>query len=90
LLNAASLKIGQQLFQTGAANVGQFDFGFLGRRPGFAPFQNVLLSCPSGLNHLVDRSIAFGEILVGKAKGDVVNDLCFLKEQQRLIVAARR
>jgi hypothetical protein len=50
----------------------------------------LLPSRPSGLNHLVDRAIAFGKISVGKAKRDVVDDFRFLEGQQRLIVAARR
>ena len=79
----------------GGSGLGTFfnslsDFRFLGCRPSFALFQDVLLSRPSGLNHLVDRAIAFGEIIVGKAKGDGVDDSRFLEGQQRMIVAARR
>jgi len=50
----------------------------------------MLLSRPSGLNHLIDSAIASTEILVGKAKGDVVYGFGFLEGQQCLIVATRR
>ena len=43
----------------------------------------------SRLNHLIDGAIAPGEILVGKAKSDVVDDFRFLEGQQCLVVAAR-
>jgi len=56
---------------------------------GFTPFQDVLFAGLSGLNHLIDRAITSGEILVGKAKGDVVDDFGFLEGQQCLIVASR-
>ena len=62
----------------------------LGGEPGLAAFQNVLLARTRGLDHLVNGAIALGEILVGEAEGDVVDDLGLLEGQEGPVVAARR
>ena len=80
----------QEFFQTGSADVRQFDFCFLRRRCGFAAFQDVLFARPSGLNHLIDGAITSAEILVGKAKGDVVDDFGLLEGKQGLVVTTWR
>lgn len=81
--------VGQQLFQTGSADVGQLDLRFLRARPCFASFENVLLARPRRLNHLVDGAISAGKKLVSEAEGDVVDDFRFLVGQHCLIVTSR-
>ena len=82
--------VGQEFLQAGPSHIGELDLGFLRRHSGFAPFQDVLFPGAGGLDHLIDSSIASGEILVGKAKGDVVDNFRFLEGKQRLIISARR
>lgn len=79
----------QQFFKAGPGDVGQLNLGFLGGEGGFAAFENVLFSGARGLDHLIDRAVAFGQKLVGEAEGDVVNDFGFLKGEQGSVIAAR-
>jgi hypothetical protein len=70
--------------------MGELDFGLLGGERGFAAFQDVFLAGARGLDHLVNGAVAFGEIFVGKAEGEVVDHLGFLEGVEPLAIAARR
>jgi hypothetical protein len=42
------------------------------------------------LDHLVDGAVALGEVLMGKAKCEVVNDLRFLEGEEVPVISALR
>ncbi len=64
-------------------------FGFLGRSRGLAAFEDVLFSGTSGLDHLINRAVAFAKKTFAKSHRTVVNDAGFL-ESKKVLVAAMR
>jgi len=80
----------EQFLEAGAGHVGEFDLGFLGGESGLAAFEDVFLAGTSGLDHLVNRAVAFGEKLVSEAEGDIENDLRLVEGVEGLVVATRR
>src|SRR5436190_5798795 len=59
----------QQFFEAGSGNVGELDFGFFGGGAGLAAFEDVLFAGASGLDHLIDGTVAFGQKFVREAEG---------------------
>ena len=62
---------------------------FLGGERGLAAFQKILFAGARGLDHLVHRAVAPGEIFVRKAEDEVIDHLGFVEGVERLVIAAR-
>ena len=69
----------EQFFEARIGDVGQFNLGLFRGAAGAAAFEEILLAGPRGLKHLIGGPVAVLEELLGKTKGDVVDDFGFLE-----------
>lgn len=67
--------IQEQLFQAGAGDAGELQFGLLRRRGGLTGFGDVLLARARGLDHLVGGARPVVDEARNERDGGVVNDL---------------
>jgi hypothetical protein len=80
----------EEFLQAGAGDAGELDLGLFGSAPGFAAFENILFARTSGLDHLVDGTVAFPEEFVSEPEGEVVDDFGLLEGEEGARVSARR
>ena len=80
----------QQLLQARSRDVRQLDLHFPRSDRGLAAFEDVLFPRSRGLDHLVDRAVALGEMFVRKAKREIVDDLGFLEGEEGPVIAPLR
>lgn len=79
----------EEFFEAGSGYVGELDFGFGGGDGGFAAFEDVLFAGTGSLDHLVDGSVGFGEVLLCEVVGEVVDDFRFAVREKFPVVAVR-
>ena len=70
-------------------HIGQLDFHFPRRATDTAALQNILLARSSGLHHLIVSPTAAIYETLTKPHGSVVDNPCFLKQQQLLVTTMR-
>lgn len=81
--------VGQELFEAGARDIGQFEFHFFGRPGRNATFHDILFAGSGCLDHLVYRSVSLVEESAAEVDRGIVNDLCFLKGKQSRVTPVR-
>jgi len=70
--------VGEEFFQTGAGDVGQLDFHFLGGARRLAAFNDVLLTRTRRLNHLVVGPVPLAQESSTETDRGVINDFRLL------------
>lgn len=81
--------VAEKFLQTGAADVGELEFRFLGSAGDLAALGDVLVAAAGGLNHLVvGAGLAVNET-VAEAHSGVVDDLGFLVGAELLVATVR-
>jgi hypothetical protein len=82
--------VGEELFQAGARDVGQLDFGFFGGSRGHAAFDDVLLAGTSRPDHLIVGPAALADTAIAEIDGSVVDNLGLLVGEQFLVATVLR
>lgn len=84
------LVVHQQFVEACLCDVHQFQLGLRGGGRCGRAFSDVLLPRSCSLHHLVDCSIALGEVLMGEVEGDVINALRLLVGYKVFVVSSLR